>query len=59
MVKPVESGKIDFNKTAVTLSCNNCQDIKMFNQQVVSALDVAKKDLPMYVDDVIIYPPRH
>ena len=56
MVKPVENGKIDFNKTAVTLSCNNCNDIKMFSQPVVSALDVAKKDLPMYVNDVVIYP---
>jgi hypothetical protein len=56
MVKPVESGKINFNKTAVTLSCNNCDDIKIFNKQVVSALDIAKKDVPMYINDVIIYP---
>ncbi|MEP7144817.1 MAG: hypothetical protein ABI707_18175 [Ferruginibacter sp.] len=56
MVKPEESGKIDFHKTAVMLSCNNCDDIKMFNKRIVSALDVAKKDLPMYVNDVIIYP---
>ena len=59
MVKPVADGKIDFNKTAVMLSCNNCDDIKMFNQQVISALDVARKDLPMYVNDVIIYPSRN
>ena len=59
MVKPVENGRIDFNKTAVTLTCNSCHDIKMFKQQVVSALDVAKKDLPMYVNDVIIYPSHH
>jgi hypothetical protein len=58
MVKPEESGKIDFKKTAVTLSCSSCRDIKMFNQNVVSALDVAKKDIPMYVNDVIIYPPH-
>ena len=58
MVKPAENGRIDFKKTAVTLSCNGCRDIKMFNQQAVSALDVAKKDLPMYVNDVIIYPSR-
>ena len=56
MVKPVENGKIDFKKTAVMLSCSNCYDNKMFNQQVVSALDVAKANLPMYVYDVIIYP---
>lgn len=59
MVKPEERGKIDFKKTAVSLNCNSCHDIKMFNQKVVSALDVAKKDLPMYVNDVIIYPSRH
>ena len=59
MVKPVDNGKIDFKKTAVMLSCNNCDDIKMFNQQEVSALAVAKKDLPMYVTDVIIYPSQH
>lgn len=58
MVKPAENGRIDFKKTAVTLTCNGCHDIKMFNQQAVSALDVAKKDVPMYVNDVIIYPSR-
>jgi hypothetical protein len=56
MVKPADNGKIDFKKTAVMLSCNNCDDIKMFNQREVSALAVAKKDLPMYITDVIIYP---
>src|SRR5258708_3017509 len=59
MVKPVDNGKIDFKKTGVMLSCNNCDDIKMFNQQEVSALAVAKKDLPMYVTDIIIYPSHH
>ena len=59
MVKPEETGKIDFKKTAVMLSCRNCFDDKMFNQQVVSALDVAKNNLPMYVYDVIIYPVAH
>ena len=59
MVKPDETGKIDFKKTAVMLSCRNCFDDKMFNQQVVSALDVAKNNLPMYVYDVIIYPVAH
>ncbi len=56
MVKPKEKGKIDFNKTAVMLSCSNCFDDKMFSQKVVSALDVAKANLPMRVYDVIIYP---
>jgi hypothetical protein len=59
MVKPSKNGKIDFRKTAVMLSCDNCDDIKMFNQPEVSALAVAKKDLPMYVTDVIIYPSHH
>ncbi|MGH2646892.1 MAG: hypothetical protein ACRDE8_04960 [Ginsengibacter sp.] len=59
MVKPGENGKIYFKKTAVMLTCNNCEDIKMFNQKEVSALDVAKKDLPMYVNDVILYPSNH
>ncbi len=56
MVKPGENGRIDFTKTGVMLSCDNCDDIKMFNQKEVSALAVAKKDLPMYVSDVVIYP---
>ena len=56
MVKPAKTGKIDFKKTAVMLSCNNCDDIKIFNKEEVSALDVARKDLPMYVNDVILYP---
>jgi len=58
MVKPGENGRIDFTKTGVMLSCDNCDDIKMFNQKEVSALAVAKKDLPMYVSDVVIYPSR-
>ncbi len=56
MVKPEESGKIDFKKTAVMLSCSSCFDDKIFNQKEVSALDVAKANLPMHVYDVIIYP---
>jgi hypothetical protein len=56
MVKPEESGKIDFKKTAVMFSCGSCEDIKMFNQPEISALAVAKKDLPMFVNDVILYP---
>ncbi|MEP6595284.1 MAG: hypothetical protein ABJA71_05025 [Ginsengibacter sp.] len=56
MVKPEENGRIDFNKTAVMLSCDNCNSIKIFNQKVVSALDIAKQDLPVYVNDVVLYP---
>lgn len=58
MVKPVEEGKIDFKKTAVMLGCNSCDDIKMLNQREVSAIAVVKKDLPMYVNDVILYPSK-
>jgi len=58
MVKPAESGKIDFKKTAVMLGCNSCDDIKMLNQPEVSAIAVVKKDLPMYVNDVILYPSK-
>jgi hypothetical protein len=56
MVKPEMSGKIDFKKTAVLLSCSSCFDDKIFNKKQVSALDVAKANLPMHVYDVIIYP---
>lgn len=59
MVKPEENGKIDFKKTAVVLNCENCDDLKIFNHQEVSAMDIAKKNLPMYVNDVIIYPSHH
>ena len=58
MAKPMENGKIDFAKTAVMFSCSDCFDNKIFNQKVVSALDVAKANLPMHVYDVIIYPPH-
>ena len=56
MVKPENTGKIDFKKTAILFSCSNCFDNKIFNQQEVSALDVAKADLPLRIFDIIIYP---
>ncbi|MEO5781954.1 MAG: hypothetical protein ABIQ07_01705 [Ginsengibacter sp.] len=55
IVKPNESGKVDFRKTAVMLSCHECFDNKIFDQKLVSALDVAKANLPMRVFDVVIY----
>ncbi|MEP6952079.1 MAG: hypothetical protein ABI863_22505 [Ginsengibacter sp.] len=58
MVKPGESGKIDFKQTTVMLSCD-CDGNKMFNQHVVSALDIAKANIPMHVYDVIIYRSNH
>lgn len=55
LIKPNDYGKIDFKKTAVMLSCHECFDNKIFNQPIVSALDVAKANLPMRVFDVVIY----
>ncbi|HEY8690457.1 MAG TPA: hypothetical protein VIM07_14575 [Chitinophagaceae bacterium] len=59
IVKPNEEGKIDFKKTAVMLSCHDCYDNKIFDQKIVSALDVAKANLPMHVFDVVIYTSRN
>ena len=59
IVKPNGEGKIDFKKTAVMLSCHECFDNKIFNQKIVSALDVAKANLPMRVFDVVIYTSRN
>lgn len=56
MIKPGSNGKIDFTKTAVMLSCKSCNTDKFFEKSEVSALAVAKKNLPMYVFDIIIYP---
>ena len=56
MAKPTENGKIDFSKTAVMFTCSDCFDDKIFRQKIVSALDVAKANLPMRINDVIIYP---
>lgn len=55
LVKPNAFGKIDFKKTAIMLSCHQCYDNKIFNQKEVSALQVAKANLPMRVFDVVIY----
>lgn len=59
IVKPNGEGKIDFKKTAVMLSCHDCFDNKIFDQKLVSALDVAKANLPMRVFDVVIYTSRN
>jgi hypothetical protein len=55
LAKPNEQGKIDFKKTAVMFSCHECYDNKIFNQKLVSALDVAKANLPLRVFDVVLY----
>ncbi len=59
MIKPGANGKIDFKNTAVMLSCKNCNNDKFFQKQEVSALAVAKENLPMYVFDIIIYPSQN
>ena len=59
MIKPEEDGKINFKKTAVMLSCKNCNNDNFLQKQEVSALAVAKQNLPMYVFDIILYPSAH
>ena len=56
MVKPTESGKIDFKKMGLLFRCPNCFDNEIFNQKEISALDLAKANLPLKVFDIIIYP---
>lgn len=58
LAKPNQFGKVDFKQTAVMLSCHECFDNKIFNQVLVSALDVAKANLPMRVFDIVVYPFR-
>ena len=55
MVLPEVTGKIDFKQTEIMLSCKSCSQEDIFNQKEVSALDVAKANLQMRVND-IIYP---
>jgi len=54
-VKPENTGKIDFKKTAIMFSCDNCSENEIWEQPVVSALEAAKANLPMKVFDIIIY----
>lgn len=56
MIKPEEDGKINFKKTAIMLSCKNCNTDNFLQKQEVSALAVARQNLPMYVFDIILYP---
>jgi hypothetical protein len=59
LAKPNPYGKVDFKKTAVMLSCHECFNNKIFNQTLVSALEIAKANLPMRVFDIVIYPSFH
>ena len=56
MAKPEKKGKIDFSKTAVMFRCSNCYDNEIFDQTDISALDIAKTNLPLRIFDIIIYP---
>ena len=55
-VKPEHTGRIDFKKTAVSFSCDNCSENGIFNQDQVSAFDIAKAHLPNHIFDIILYP---
>ncbi len=56
MIEPSGNGKIDFRKTALLLTCKGCNTDALFDNKTISALDIAKKDLPVSVFDIIIYP---
>jgi hypothetical protein len=56
MIDPDNDGKIDFKKTAVMLSCDQCEESPVFNQPLVSALDLVKAHLTLKVHDIILYP---
>jgi hypothetical protein len=56
MVKPGATGKIDFSKTAVMLSCKGCNTDRIFDKPTVRARDIAKENLPLYIFDIILYP---
>ena len=56
MVQPAESGNLDFKKTALLLTCKGCNTDALFDSKTISALDIAKKNLPVSVFDIIIYP---
>ncbi|HVZ96905.1 MAG TPA: hypothetical protein VG847_08530 [Chitinophagaceae bacterium] len=56
MVTPEKTGNIDFKKTAIMLKCEDCYGNELFNQPEVSALDIAKANLPVRIFDIILYP---
>ncbi len=56
MIQPTNNGNIDFTKTALLLACKGCKTDIIFDKPLVSALDIARKDLPVSVFDMIIYP---
>ncbi len=56
MVTPENTGDIDFKKTAIMLKCDDCYANQIFDQREVSALDIAKANLPVRIFDIILYP---
>lgn len=56
MIQPADNGNLDFKKTALLLTCKGCNTDALFDNKTISALDVAKKDLPVSVFDIVIYP---
>ncbi len=56
MVKPEVTGKIDFAKMAIMMSCTDCDANEIFNQNELSALEAAKAQVPLKVSDIILYP---
>lgn len=56
MVVPQITGKLDLKKTGIMLKCDNCYGNELFDQQEVSALDIAKANLPVKIFDIILYP---
>jgi len=56
MVSPENSGSLDFKKTAIMLKCEDCFGNELFDQRQVSALDIAKANLPVRIFDIILYP---
>jgi hypothetical protein len=56
IIKPGSDGKIDFKKTVITLSCSNCNNNRVFNTSIVSALDIAGENLPISVYNIMLVP---
>jgi len=58
MVKPDDSGKIDFRKTVVMLTCNDCNNDRLFDKLLVNAVDAAVENLPMHINGLVLLPVR-
>ena len=56
MIKAEKAGKIDFTKTGIMFYCIYCYNNDIFDQEEVSAEQVAKQNIPLRIFDVILYP---